>query len=249
VGRFSFPLTAEPAVSRDIWPMLRRAAGLFWVNRRINSSSSSYWSGFSTDWPRLAQTSNAAAALRKEQAKLLREIGRRRALLNFSLRPWQKTYLTAWENGQFLSDFDGTLPGAGVISADGLTRIALDTTAGQGFFPGIEAGIIVTNTTIYAEPFRIAPHLMPGDLTALMALPWQADFLECAGAWWPSQRPDTATPADDPNGLESWIRTIDPFNGHRELVEHFGKLGVVVPQTVSGNLAFLEVDRDPAFLA
>ncbi len=30
----------------------------------------------------------------------------------------------------------------------------------------------------------------PGDLTALMALPWQADFWDCRDGWWPAQRPD-----------------------------------------------------------
>lgn len=29
-----------------------------------------------------------------------------------------------------------------------------------------------------------------------MALPWQADFYECQGAWWPWQRPDVVLPED-----------------------------------------------------
>jgi hypothetical protein len=249
LDRQEVTLPIQPSFSQDIWPMLRRAAGLFWVNRRFGTSAPPYWAGFSTDWVALAKNSDDSMALRQDQAKLLREIRSRNALRNFLLRPWQLSYLEAWERGQFLSDFNGAIPGAGVLSPEGLARSALDATAGQGFFPGIEAGIIVTNKTIYSEPFRIAAHVMAGDLTARMALPWQADFLECAGNWWPSQRPDTATPAEDPNGLERWLRPIDPDDGHRDLAVHFGKLGVIVPRTVNGNNVFVEVDRDENGLA
>ena len=38
-----------------------------------------------------------------------------------------------------------------------------------------------------SESIRI---LRPGDITPYMALPWQADFLECNETWWPIPRPD-----------------------------------------------------------
>ena len=241
------PVAGQVSFARDIWPMLRRAAGLLWVNRRIGATQPSFWSGFSTDWPALSDNSDAARPLRQTQAALLRDIGPRRALRNFSLRRWQDRVLTAWVNGEALDDFDGAIPGAGARSPEGITRTVLDAAAGQGFFPGIEAGILVTNPAIYDEPFRIAGHVMPGDLTALMALPWQADFLDCATNWWPSQRPDTASPEANPDAVADWVRPIDPDSGYRHLTEHFGKLGVVVPRTIGGEPRFVEVDRDPAF--
>jgi hypothetical protein len=245
IDRGDLALPAKPSFSRDIWPMLRRAAGLAWVNRDPNTQAATYWERFSTDWIALSDPSRAAAPLRQANARLLREIRSRRALANFSLRRWQQQYLAAWEQGDFINDFDGTIPGAGVLSPENLTRTALDATAGQGFFPGIEAAILVMNPSLYSAPFRIASHVRPGTLTALMALPWQADFLKCEGNWWPSQRPDSAAQEADPNAILAWIRPIEE-DGHRDLVTHVGKLGVVVLRQTNGRDVFVEVDRDPA---
>jgi hypothetical protein len=237
---------ARPSFARDVWPMLRRAAGLAAVNRRPAGPLPSYWSGFSTDWPALGDPAGSAQ-LRQAMAKRLRDVRPRQDLRNFSLRRWQEGVLDAWVAGNFEKDFTGTLPDAGVLAPDVLTRTVLDATAGQGFFPGIEAGLIVTNPVIYAEPFRIASQVQSGDLTALMALPWQADFLECAGIWWPSQRPDVAAQKNDPTTFLPWLRPIDPEDGHRDLVTNFGRLGVVAPSVVGGVEVLVEVDRDPTF--
>jgi L-lysine epsilon oxidase-like protein len=239
---------ARPSFSRDVWPMLRRAAGLAWVNRRPTGPLPSYWSGFSTDWAALSDASPAAASLRQQMAQRLKDIRPRRALANFNLRKWQQAVLDAWVAGDFVGDFDGKVPDEGVVSPETLTRTALDATAGQGFFPGIEAGIVVTNPTLYAEPFRIASHVRPGDLTALMALPWQADFLDCAGNWWPSQRPDVAAQPANPQSFLSWIRPLDRSDSaYRDLVANFGRLGVIAPRKVGGQDVLVEVDRDPTF--
>ena len=150
--------------------------------------------------------------------------------------------LPATENWEIV---DGNLPDTGVLSPEVLTRTVLDGGVGQGFFPGIEAGVIITNQSIYAEPFRIGATVVPGDLTALMALPWQADFLKCNGKWWPSQRPDDAPQEDDPvNHIEEWARSIDD---HRALVNNFGRLGFIVSKEINGGDAFVEQDRDPNF--
>ncbi len=242
IERQELSLPVSPSFKRDIWPMLRRAAGLRWVN------SQPHWRKFSMDWARLSNTAASEKPLRADNAKLLRQVGDQEKLRNFHLRPWQKTYLQAWEDGNFRGDFDGNLPDAGVLSPDVLTRTVLDGGVAQGFFPGIEAGIIITNKNIYAEPFRIGSTVAPGDLTALMALPWQADFLECAGNWWPSQRPDAAHQEDDPvNHIEDWSRPLDESTGHRSLVGDFGRLGVIIPKAVDGSDVFVEQDRDPNF--
>jgi hypothetical protein len=161
------------------------------------------------------------------------------------LRPWQLTYIEAWEHGAFDSDFDGGIPGAGQLTPEHLTRTVLDTAAGQGFFPGIEAAILLTNPALYATPFRISPTVMPGTLTALMALPWQADFYDCSGGWWPSQRPDHAAQAASPVSFAAWVRpTDDSETPHRDLVANVMRLGVIA--AVPGSAALIETGRDPS---
>ncbi|WP_322071468.1 LodA/GoxA family CTQ-dependent oxidase [Paraburkholderia bannensis] len=95
-----------------------------------------------------------------------------------------------------------------------LTRGVLDNCVGGPFSPGIEMTWISREAAIYAEPFRIRNHFVPhgplslgydpargmepGDVTRYMAVPWQADFNECAAQpldgrtlwWWPAQRPE-----------------------------------------------------------
>jgi hypothetical protein len=125
-----------------------------------------------------------------------------------------------------------------------MTRAVLDGSVGQGFFPGIEAGIIVTDSSLYAEPFDFRFDLAkvePGDVTALMALPWQADFLKCSGAWWPSQRPDVAPQSD--GARPPWLR---PPMQHKRLVTDIMRLGMVAPaRDPQGNEIALESGRDP----
>ena len=248
VNRREVTLPANPSFNDHIWPLFRRASALFWVNRKAGNQNPPFWSKFSTDGNALSDSSPASAAFRKAQADLVRDIGKNRNLLNFSLRPWQETYLKQWVSGNFVSDFSGQRPGSGGLSTEGLTRAALEAASGQGFFPGIEAGILVTNETIYSEPFRLRDDFLPGDLTALMALPWQADFYECEGAWWPSQRPDSSNTAAAPNVPLEWVRPINQSDTpHRDLVNNFGRLGLVVPGMANGQAIFLESERDPSF--
>ena len=78
-----------------------------------------------------------------------------------------------------------------------LDRAALESCVGGGFFPGIEVSSRI-RTCLYVEdgsprpdPYRLDHEtLQPGGLTERMAVPWQADFAECEGFWWPAQRPD-----------------------------------------------------------
>ena len=128
---------------------------------------------------------------------------------------------------------------------DSLTKCVLDTTVGQGFFPGIEGGIILTNKDIYASLFTLDhTQVTPGDITGLMALPWQADFLECENGWWPSQRPDQVLV----NGTRlDWARPIDKDLGHQQMVDNFNRLGFVKPAMIAGGVIMKEDERDPTF--
>ena len=81
-----------------------------------------------------------------------------------------------------------------------ITRTVLDCCTGGAFFPGIEMTAIARVKEVYAEAYRLADGLEPGDITKFMAVPWQADFFECNTHWWPAQRPDsviTAHTADE----------------------------------------------------
>ena len=50
------------------------------------------------------------------------------------------------------------------------------------------------------------PTHLPGFITEKMALPWQADFADCADNWWPSQRPVNVTKQDGTQA--EWARGI-----------------------------------------
>jgi hypothetical protein len=203
----------RPRFETDIRPMIERARNLRWVH------NGSAWGRISADWARLSSAAAGDRQLRADTAMLVREV--ESALQQFELQEWQLDALDAWIAG----DFDpGAAPDRG--DCDALIRAALDGTVGQGFFPGIEAGVNITDPSIYrTDPFefRLDPRLVqPGDLTAHMALPWQADFLKCASGWWPAQRPDFAPQASGP--ARPWLRpTMDP----RGLVDNALKLGVI----------------------
>ena len=156
----------------------------------------------------------------------------------FRLRPHQRAMLDSWVAG----DFDDTpVPAPTDFTPDGLTRAALEAAAGQGFCPGIEAGIIFLDPTLYSSPFDFRidhSTVSAGDLTALMAQPWQADFLKCNTEWWPTQRPDLAPQAD--GSVRDWVRGA---GSHTQLVQKSGRLGLVVQQGATE--VFVEVERDP----
>jgi hypothetical protein len=213
----------------DIRPLIQRTANLRFVN------GNSVWSEIELDWSKLSSSQPTTQTLRKNTANSIRKC--EQALQNFELREWQQTMLDAWVAGTFEA---GERPSLGL--ADILCRSALDGTVGQGFFPGIEAGINISNPSLYvATPFEFRfqkDALEPGDMTAHMALPWQADFLKCNSGWWPAQRPDLAPQAS--GAARNWLR---PTMNHRSLVDNAMRLGVITPQS-DGSM--VEKGRDPS---
>jgi len=224
-------LPSRPSFPDDIRPMLQRASNLRWVNNAAT------WPLISTDWNALSNASPAAKPLRQQNANYV--LSAEDQLQNFTIRDWQKKHLQQWIDGNF--DSSGAPdPGPAAL----LTRAALDGTVGQGFFPGIEAGIIVQEPTLYSAPFDFRfdhSKVSPGDLTALMALPWQADFLKCNSSWWPAQRPDVAPQT---NGARPpWLR---PPMDHKRLAADVMRLGVNTQQIdASGKPVVIETGRDP----
>jgi hypothetical protein len=160
-----------------------------------------------------------------------------------------------------------------------LTRAVLENCVGGPLSPGIETTWIVRDPAIYSEPFRIraklpvpanlslgfdfAAGLEPGDLTRYMALPWQADFNECATQriqgrvlwWWPAQRPIAVFLPDETTGGPGrqvpWIGSDkDPtmrgyfaFADHMEMLRDWDKLGFVLDVGKPGRPQFVEVSR------
>lgn len=196
---------------RDILPMINRFKEHQWVENgdfEINYS--------------VAELRNSSYENFSIRSEVYQKILTIQNLQKFSLTDFQLEALNSYMYGDFITAEDQELP-----IADKLTKTVLDTTVGQAFYPGIELGILSENDTIYAEPFRFnQSKILPGELTALMALPWQADFLKCSNGWWPSQRPNKIY---DKNKIEKeWTRGIER-DEHQKLIDNFNKLGVIVP--------------------
>ena len=238
VGNTHFGVPAPDPISftNDIFPMLLRTRRLQWVN------SDPTWPAVSDDWNALSDASAGAAALRQKNAELIRDI--EGLLQRYSLTELQNRALDHWIAGNFQSDWAGLPIRPTSVTAEGLTRAALQGTVGRGFYPGIEGGIILTDPSIYLPAFdyridRI--QLAPGDMTAYMAVPWQADFYDCRGNWWPSQRPDTVRISTASPATLSWDRGV---TSRLQMVHNFSKLGFVTAQLdASGNVVFVETLR------
>lgn len=232
---FSMPLGAV-SFTKDIYPIIRRANNLQWVN------SNPLWASISTNWALLSDTSAAASMLRQTTRNQI--IAGAGSLNSFQLTVLQTQILQSFASGTFSNDWAG-VPASTGLSPSELTRVALDSTVGQGFFPGIEAGRVTQNPSIYSHPFEFrldASVVKPGDLTALMAVPWQADFLACSSDWWPSQRPNDVQTGVGA-GVDDWSRGVNNF---AQMVGNYNRLGFVVPQVDgAGNTVLVEQERDP----
>jgi hypothetical protein len=237
------PRPNQLSFTRDIFPMLLRASRYQWVNQVAE------WETVSNDWPALANASAASAALRESNAKFVRDIDIESVLNRFRLTDLQHFQLQEWAAGRFQSDWQGVPQPGNTVTADEMTRAALQSTVGQGFFPGIEAGIIVKDPTLYSVPFDFRldhGQARPGDLTALMAVPWQADFMDCSVDWWPSQRPDNVWRVASSANTVAWDRGVAT---HLQMVHNFSKLGFITAQKdAAGNIVFAEDQRAPSDL-
>lgn len=121
----------------------------------------------------------------------------------FALTEMQYFHLRQWAQGNFKGDWPGVPPPAAKSfeSLDvkqkprALTEAALEMGQGGAFYPGIELTSIIRSAGFYSgDAFRVSRKHEAGDLTKWMALPWQADFFECVGHWWPTIRPDDVVP-------------------------------------------------------
>ncbi len=140
-----------------------------------------------------------------------------------SLTPRQHKILEVWSLGSFKSDWKGNAPAPRQFSVipenerpGELDRAALDACIGGPFCPGIECGYKMALKETYEGPFRISDDMEPGDLSAEMALPWQADFRACSDLWWPAQRPNSVFRKGEENP-HRWGEGVDVFKDWAKL--------------------------------
>jgi len=237
---FGQQMPNRPSFTQDIYPLLKRTMSLQWVN------DDPHWTAKDVDFDNLADPSIDKEELRKGVAEWIisTETGAKDVLGAFYFREFQKHFLEQWGKGIFDPDWHGEPGIAATITPEGLTRAALEACAGQGFLPGIEAGILMENSVLYSQPFdfRINHNAVTaGDLTARMAQPWQADFLACEVGWWPAQRPDIIRRNSGDSSPKLWARPwarpwekVPPDEewkyDYKAMVDHALELGVVMPK-------------------
>lgn len=183
----------------------------------------------------------------------------------------QYFFLQQWAAGKFVVDAHQDDQGGAALD-----RAAIENAVGGAFMPGIEVTWIVRNPAIYAAPFRIrhkrgvraplslgqdlADGLEPGDLGKYMALPWQADFNECADQpigdrvfwWWPVQRPHFVyVKHGDRLKQVPWVGSDKDqqaadyiqFAHDIEMVKLWHELGFVFNEGTEHRPRFVEVER------
>ena len=154
-----------------------------------------------------------------------------------ALKKFQYYILEQWKIGNFNNDWQNNpINPETKITPEGLTQAALENCVGGGFFPGIETSYLTRDSYTFLEPFEFrldATNLSAGDLTKQMAVPWQADFFDCAYEdpflWWPAHRPDDVFPTLNKE-QKSWIGEEDNINNVDDFVRNWHKLGFVIQQ-------------------
>ena len=173
-----------------------------------------------------------------------------------SLTRYQHAHVRNWTLGNFDNDWPGQEPVPRpfdqidvAMRPRALCEAALETCVGGPFYPGIEGTYDIARISTYHQQpnlrreFRINAGHPAGFLTEKMALPWQADFADCAAFWWPSQRPVFVRTSGGTS--ENWDRDINGVtrDGHLNMVVFWSRLGVMVRDPATG--VFTETDRQP----
>ena len=148
-----------------------------------------------------------------------------------------------WKDGDFVNDWSGPPKPPTDINPEGLDRAGLESCVGGAFYPGIEGSWLLRVVYQYTEPFRLdGSVLKPGDVTKQMAVPWQADFTDCAQegdlAWWPAQRPDDVFP-ENGSPQRPWTQGI--VNSMSDMVQKWHRLGFIVKK----GSKYVETERKP----
>jgi hypothetical protein len=248
---------AKPSFVRDIFPILQRAIRMRWVSGMITHPPSG--GGETHTTPPKVIPPPGSAADRLTIFNRLRDPatpggdtseGSDMPMIHSDFYPAasnqpvtrvQYELMRKWKDGKFVNDWKRRKRAS--ITPAGLDRAGLDTCVGGAFYPGIEGSWLLRDVYEFSEPFRLdGTKLKPGDVTKQMALPWQADFVDCAQdgdlAWWPAARPDDVFPeSGDPQA--PWTRDI--VSSAEDMVKKWHRLGFVVEK----GKKFLETERRP----
>jgi hypothetical protein len=233
--------------TKDIYPILQRARDTHWVIN-ISLASAHTWSDPVTSdglrnaiFDALRAPGGGGDDMPQLNAPSPSDPG------NFQtdrLTVEQYAHMQRWKDNNFNNDWAEPPAAQAEITPEGLDRAALEACVGGAFFPGIEAGGLpqsaniyypglasdsrpIANSAHYSEAFRLNhAAVSAGDITAAMALPWQADFRDCAQNWWPVPRPNQVI--RNGSSGQSWTSGI--VNSHEDMVANWSKLGFVVRQ-------------------
>ena len=252
----------------DIYPILSRPPNLHWVS---DSATRGHGPGrrghFLTDSQMQLLSSNDKSsnspAFRRRNTVFMRlqrplELGGNQGDMprlpggdtSVTLTEVQYKLMEKWASGEFEADWAGHPPKPSALDdvsiqdqPAALDRAALESCAGGGFYPGIEAGQLMRELSTYDQnqPLRISLHLAAGALTAGMAVPWQADFRACdeedGSDWWPGQRPVEVFRG------QRQVDWVPSGWGFSELAEKWSRLGFVVKE--EGTDRYVEDERSP----
>jgi len=147
----------------------------------------------------------------------------------------QYAHMSRWHKGDpadYALDWVGPPAAQANATPNGLTRAALEACVGGAFYPGIEAGGLPGSRPIidagnFGEALRLDHGVVSaGDMTYVMALPWQNDFYQCADNWWPVPRPNAVERSGA--SAQDWITGV--VNSSQDMVDKWDQLGFVVRQ-------------------
>lgn len=216
---------SSTSYTQDIYPILQRARDIRWVytNGRTNWDTKHAWVHPVLEIP---QRQAIFARLRPASNMPLLAGG------DSELTPTQFAHMERWKNDTgFINDWTGVPEPETAITPSGLDRAALEACVGGAFYPGIEAGgrfedeRPITTQANYAATFRLNHAVVgPGDISASMALPWQADFLDCGESWWPVPRPNSVIPEGQAE-YRVWDSKVQDYES---MVANWHTLGFVV---------------------
>lgn len=261
-----FQTTFKPSFTRDVYPILRRALEYQWVIDAAapHAGSARFTLGPLAAAPAAGETTATNPREKifrrmRDPDNLMSPPPKNMPVLHndgidgappesrrFTVTRYQYFVLKQWSAGTFAADWPGSPPApATTVTAAGLDRAAGDAACGGAFFPGMEGSWILRDPRVYMTPFNFRfthlaaegpTGLTPGDAGKRMALPWQADFHDCASNWWPAQRPNQVLVGA---AKLDWLRGV---TSHVHLVDVWAQLGIVQPDPTD-TTRFIEAER------
>jgi hypothetical protein len=227
----SGPLTSLVSYTEHIYPILKRAQSIQWVNG--DAVGHHTW-----------DLANVASLPRQAIFDALKIPGappdptrRMPDLSGLTLTRLQYLRMEAFSaNTNFVNDWVGVpTPVAGEPTPDELDRAALEACCGGAFLPGADVNDGVRQAVLFqaSDPLRLVP-TPPRRLRTGLEKPWPSDYLISCGEYWPIAAPESVLRG--PLGAE----TYQPwFSGTKltttpDQIRNWHRQGFVVKDEISG---------------